>query len=137
MTLVRARQLGVHELLASSATTSRSCPPIKAILDSPDLRLDGFLGPGHCRMVIGTRPYRFIPEVYGKPLVVAGFEPLDILHGRTWCCSRSAKAAARSRTSTAAWSARRATSRPSSAGEIIQLRPYFEWRGLGFITRAR
>ena len=54
-------------------------PPIKAILDSPDLRLDGFLGPGHVSTVVGNRPYRFVPEQYGKPLVTAGFEPLDIL----------------------------------------------------------
>src|ERR1700693_2196047 len=54
-------------------------PTIKAILDSPDLHLDGFLGPGHVSMVIGTRPYRFIAEHYRKPITVAGFEPLDIL----------------------------------------------------------
>ena len=36
-------------------------PPIKAILESPDLRLDGFLGPGHVSTVIGNRPYRFVP----------------------------------------------------------------------------
>ena len=54
-------------------------PTIKAILDSPDLKLDGFLGPGHVSMVIGTAPYEFIANFYRKPMVVAGFEPLDIL----------------------------------------------------------
>ena len=54
-------------------------PAIKALLDSPDLRLDGFVGPGHVSMVIGTRPYSFIATHYGKPLVISGFEPLDIL----------------------------------------------------------
>ena len=54
-------------------------PPIKAILESPDLRLDGFLGPGHVSTVVGNRPYRFVPGQYGLPLVTAGFEPLDIL----------------------------------------------------------
>ncbi|MGV8056401.1 hydrogenase formation protein HypD, partial [Mycobacterium kansasii] len=42
-------------------------------------RLSGFIGPGHVSTVVGNRPYRFVPEVYRKPLVVAGFEPLDIL----------------------------------------------------------
>src|SRR4051812_28961217 len=56
-------------------------PPIKAILESPDLRLDGFLGPGHVSTVIGNYPYRFVPEIYGKPIVTTGFEPLDILAG--------------------------------------------------------
>src|SRR5437879_3570728 len=54
-------------------------PPMKAILDSPDLRLDGFLGPGHVSTVIGCRPYEFVAAVHRKPLVCAGFEPLDIL----------------------------------------------------------
>ena len=54
-------------------------PAIKAILDSPDLRLDGFIGPGHVSTVIGCRPYEFIARDYGRPVVVAGFEPLDIL----------------------------------------------------------
>ena len=54
-------------------------PPLKAILDSPGLDLDGFLGPGHVSTVIGTHPYRFVPEHYGRPLVTAGFEPVDIL----------------------------------------------------------
>src|SRR5438045_5847950 len=55
-------------------------PAIKAILDSPDLRLDGFIGPGHVSTVIGCRPYEFIASGYGKPVVVAAFEPLAILH---------------------------------------------------------
>ena len=55
-------------------------PTIKAILDSPDLQLDGFFGPGHVSMVIGTKPYEFIAQNYNKPLVIAGFEPLDVLH---------------------------------------------------------
>ena len=56
-------------------------PAIRAILDSPDLRLDGFIGPGHVSTVIGLRPYRFIAGDYGKPVVVSGFEPLDVLQG--------------------------------------------------------
>lgn len=54
-------------------------PPIKALLDDPHMMLDGFVGPGHVSMVIGTHPYDFIADEYGKPIVVAGFEPLDLL----------------------------------------------------------
>jgi len=54
-------------------------PTIKAVLDSPDLHLDGFLGPGHVAMVIGTTPFEFVARYYRKPMVVAGFEPLDVL----------------------------------------------------------
>jgi len=78
VTLVRARDLGLpnFSVFCNHVTI---VPPIKAILESPDLRLSGFIGPGHVSTVVGNRPYRFVPEVYKKPLVVAGFEPLDIL----------------------------------------------------------
>src|SRR4051794_33241729 len=78
VTLVRAKQLGVTNFTVFCNHVT-IVPPIKAILDSPDLRLSGFLGPGHVSTVVGNRPYRFVPEIYGKPIVVAGFEPLDIL----------------------------------------------------------
>src|SRR5947199_3475696 len=54
-------------------------PPLRALLESPDMRLDGFIGPGHVATVVGARPFEFIPADYGKPVVVSGFEPLDIL----------------------------------------------------------
>ena len=55
--------------------------PLRALLESPDLRLDGFIGPGHVCTVVGARPFEFIPADYGKPIVISGFEPLDLLHG--------------------------------------------------------
>lgn len=54
-------------------------PALQALLDNPDLQLDGFIGPGHVSMVIGTEPYQFIAQKYHKPIVISGFEPLDIL----------------------------------------------------------
>src|SRR6478736_7550455 len=78
LTLLAARERGVtnFKVFCNHVTI---VPPIKAILESPDLRLDGFLGPGHVSTVVGQRPYRFVPAQYGKPIVTAGFEPLDIL----------------------------------------------------------
>ena len=54
-------------------------PALEALLDNPDLQLDGFIGPGHVSMVIGTEPYQFISQQYQKPIVISGFEPLDII----------------------------------------------------------
>ena len=78
MTVLRAAAEGIDNfsIFCNHVTI---IPAIKAILDSPDLRLDGFIGPGHVSTVIGCRPYEFIARDYGKPLVCAGFEPLDIL----------------------------------------------------------
>src|SRR5262249_57728976 len=78
MTMIRARAEGI-ENFSVFCNHVTIVPAIKAILDSPDLRLDGFIGPGHVSTVIGCRPYEFIAKQYGKPVVVAGFEPLDIL----------------------------------------------------------
>ncbi|MGH3511696.1 MAG: hydrogenase formation protein HypD, partial [Pseudonocardiaceae bacterium] len=78
MTVLRAAAEGI-ENFSIFCNHVMIVPAIKAILDSPDLRLDGFIGPGHVSTVIGCRPYEYIPAEYGKPIVTAGFEPLDIL----------------------------------------------------------
>lgn len=54
-------------------------PALRAILDSPRVHLDGFVGPGHVSMVIGMDPYAFIARDYRKPVVISGFEPFDIV----------------------------------------------------------
>src|SRR3954463_2717308 len=78
MTVLRAKAEGLDNfsIFCNRVTI---IPAIKAILDFPDLRLDGIIGPRHVSTLIGCPPYNFIPPEYGKPLVVAGFEPLDIL----------------------------------------------------------
>lgn len=56
-------------------------PALKALLDSGELNIDGFILPGHVSTVIGSRPYEFIASAYGKPSVVTGFDASDILSG--------------------------------------------------------
>jgi len=56
-------------------------PALKAILDMGELKLDGFIEPGHVSTIIGSKPYEFISKEYNVPQVVAGFEPLDLLMG--------------------------------------------------------
>ena len=78
LTLKRAKAEGVANFLCMCSHVT-IVPPLRALLESPDLRLDGFIGPGHVSTIVGVRPFEFIPADYGKPLVTAGFEPLDIL----------------------------------------------------------
>ncbi len=112
-------------------------PTIKAILDSPDLRLDGFLGPGHVSMVIGTAPYEFIARFYKRPMVVAGFEPLDVLQS-IWMVLKQIKEGrceienqyARIVPEAGNAAALKAVSR------VYELREFFEWRGLGSIDHS-
>ncbi len=54
-------------------------PALKAILDMGELKIDGFIEPGHVSTIIGSKPYEFISKEYNVPQVIAGFEPLDLL----------------------------------------------------------
>lgn len=56
-------------------------PTLRSLLEQPDNGIDAFLAPGHVSMVIGTEAYDFIATQHQRPLVVAGFEPLDLLQG--------------------------------------------------------
>ena len=78
LTLRRAKAEGIDNFLCLCNHVT-IVPPLRALLESPDLQLDGFIGPGHVATVVGARPFEFIPADYGKPLVVSGFEPLDLL----------------------------------------------------------
>jgi hydrogenase expression/formation protein HypD len=112
-------------------------PAIKAILDSPDLRLDGFIGPGHVSTVIGCQPYEFIARDYGKPLVCAGFEPLDILqsvHQLLVQLAEGRSEVENQYSRVVPWEGNPIALRAIS--QVMELRPYFEWRGLGFISHS-
>jgi len=56
-------------------------PALKALLDSPDVKVDAFILPGHVSTVIGKEPYRFVAEKYGKPSVITGFAAAEIIRG--------------------------------------------------------
>jgi hydrogenase expression/formation protein HypD len=109
-------------------------PTIKAILDSPDLQIDGFLGPGHVSMVIGTAPYEFIARHYRRPLVVAGFEPLDVLQS-VWMVLRQIserRAEVENQYARVVPAGGNAAALRAIA-TVYELREFFEWRGLGSI----
>jgi hydrogenase expression/formation protein HypD len=112
-------------------------PAIKAILDSPDMRLDGFLGPGHVSTVIGCKPYEFIARDHRKPLVCAGFEPLDILASiyQLMIQLRDGRCEVENQyTRVVPWDGN--LKALQVINEVMELRPYFEWRGLGFISHS-
>ncbi len=112
-------------------------PAIKAILDSPDLRLDGFLGPGHVSMVIGMRPYTFIARDHHKPIVIAGFEPLDIIQTTYMVVKQLSEGRAEVENQYARVVRAEGNVKALEAmARTMELRPFFEWRGLGFITHS-
>jgi len=136
LTVLRARQLEVTNFAVFSNHVT-IVPPLRAILESPDLRLDGFLGPGHVSTVVGNRPYRFVPERYGKPLVTAGFEPLDILQSIAMLLRQLDEG--RCEVENQYTRCVRDEGNPRALAvlqEVFELRPHFEWRGLGFISQS-
>ncbi len=112
-------------------------PPLLAILDSPGLELHGFLGPGHVATVVGLRPFQFVSERYNKPIVVAGFEPLDILQGVSMLLQQRDQG--RCEVQNQYGRAVPPSGNPRALevmAEVFELRPHFEWRGLGFIPQS-
>lgn len=111
---------------------------IQSILESRQVRelgtvpIDGFIGPGHVSVVIGSRPYEFFAEEYQKPVVIAGFEPLDIMQSVLMLVQQinSGRYAVENQYT-------RAVVRDGNVkaqrivADVFELRPSFEWRGLG------
>jgi hydrogenase expression/formation protein HypD len=112
-------------------------PTIKAILDSPGLHIDGFLGPGHVTMVTGIAPYRFIAEHYRRPLVVAGFEPLDVLHSIWMVLKQIAEGRCEIENQYSRIVPEDGNMPALEAvARVYELREFFEWRGLGSIDHS-
>jgi len=82
--IVRARRLGLANFSVLVAHVLVP-PAIRAVLDAPSNRVEGFLAAGHVCTITGVAPYRRIAEQYGVPVVVTGFEPLDLLGGILAC----------------------------------------------------
>ena len=136
LTLKRAKAEGLTNFscMCSHVTI---VPPLRALLDSPDLRLDGFIGPGHVSTVVGARPFEFIPAAYGKPVVIAGFEPLDILQAIQMILRQLAEDRCEVENQYKRVVPYEGNQRALEVmAEVFELRPHFEWRGLGFISHS-
>ena len=136
LTMMRAKSLGLanFSIFCNHVTI---IPAIRAILDSPDMRLDGFVGPGHVSTEIGCRPYEWIAANEKKPIVVSGFEPLDILQSIVMLLRQLRNGEVRVENQykrVVPWEGNRAAL--AAMAGVFQLRPYFEWRGLGFISQS-
>jgi len=95
---------------------------MKAILDSPDLRLDGFIGAGHVSMVIGMRPYKLVARDHHKPVVIAGFEPLDIIQSVYMIAKQISEGRAEVEISIRAWYDRRHVKALQAMAATMELR---------------
>ncbi|MEA5539310.1 hydrogenase formation protein HypD [Limnoraphis robusta Tam1] len=112
-------------------------PALEALLDNPDLELDGFIGPGHVSMVIGSNPYQIIAEKYYKPVVVSGFEPLDIVQS-VWMLLQQL-VDRRCEVENQYKRLVQPDGNPmalEAISKVFEVREEFEWRGLGEIAQS-
>ena len=116
----------------------RSPAAMRAILESEDpVEIDGFLGPSHVSTLIGSRPYEAFATEYRKPIVIAGFEPLDVMQSALMLIRQLNQGQHRVENEyTRAVSREGNRKAQALVAEVFETRPFFEWRGLGLIEHS-
>lgn len=136
LTVLQAKQQGLSNfsLFCNHITTP---PTIKAILDSEDMKVNAFVAPGHVSMVLGESPYDFVTKIYRRPIVISGFEPLDILQSIWMALKQLAEDRCEVENQY-----KRVVARDGNApglkamADVFEDRDFFEWRGLGSIENS-
>ncbi len=135
MAVWRARELGIpnFSVLVSHVTVP---PAMTAILESPDNRVQGFLAAGHVCSVMGWTEYEPIAARYAVPIVVTGFEPVDILEGMAMCIAQLEEGRHEVENQYV-----RSVTRDGTVPARLQVERVFElvdrkWRGIGTIPRS-
>jgi hydrogenase expression/formation protein HypD len=130
--LARKKHLANFSVFCNHVLTP---PAMRAILDTPDgraIQVDGFVGPAHVSTVTGTTPYVSLAAQFAKPIVVAGFEPLDVVQAILMLVRQVNEG----RHDVENQYSRLVTEQGNliaqrEMAEVFELRPSFEWRGLG------
>lgn len=139
LVLLEAQRLGLENF---SVYCNHVLTPsaIRSILDAPEVRelgqarVDGFLGPSHVSTIIGARPYEFFAEEYQRPVVIAGFEPLDVLAAIRMLIAQLNEGRAEVENQFTRGVTRDGNRKAQAmVAEVFELRPEFEWRGLGMV----
>ena len=108
---------------------------MQAILDAPQpVAIDAFLGPSHVSTVIGSQPYEIFSERYAKPIVIAGFEPLDVMQSALMLIRQLNEGRHEVENEYSRAVTRQGNLKAQALmRDVFELRPQFEWRGLGLI----
>jgi len=113
---------------------------IQSILNSPEVRdigsvsIDGFFGPSHVSSIIGSRPYEFFAEEYQKPVVIAGFEPLDVMQSALMLIRQLNEGRHEVENEYTRVVNREGNLKAQAlVADVFELRRSFEWRGLGSV----
>ncbi len=136
VTLARAEALGLDNFSVFCNHVLIE-PPLRAILDADEVAIDGFIGPGHVATVVGADHFAFIPREYGVPIVITGFEPLDILQSVDMLLAQHEQGRREVENQYARVVAPGGNPQANKLmAQVFAVRDTFEWRGLGFIPRS-
>jgi len=113
---------------------------IQNILESPEVRemgsvsIDGFFGPSHVSSIIGSQPYEFFAEEFQRPVVIAGFEPLDVMQSALMLIRQLNEGRHEVENEYTRVVTREGNQKAQAlVAEVMELRRTFEWRGLGMV----
>ncbi|PWC54787.1 hydrogenase formation protein HypD [Azospirillum sp. TSO22-1] len=135
--LARAKGIANFSVFCNHVLTPAA---ISNILESPEVRelgtvpLDAFIGPAHVSTIIGSRPYEYFAEEYRKPVVVAGFEPLDVMQAILMLVTQINEDRAEVENQFIRAVTRDGNRKAQAlVADVFELRRSFEWRGLGLV----
>lgn len=135
----KAKELGIKNL---SVVSNHVITPaaIQHILNAPEIReigkvrIDAFIGPGHVSVIIGTKPYHYFAEEFQKPVVISGFEPVDVLQSVLMIVRQLKERRAEVENQYGRFVSYEGNEKAQRlVAEVLELRKEFEWRGLGNI----
>ncbi|MGB5736348.1 MAG: hydrogenase formation protein HypD [Thiohalocapsa sp.] len=135
--VARAEGMANFSVFCNHVLTPSALSTILATAGPDGVQLDGILGPSHVSTIIGSRPYEFVPRKFGKPVVIAGFEPLDVMQSALMLVRQINQGRC-----TVENQYTRAVSRDGNAkaqalmAEVFAPRDSFEWRGLGHLPHS-
>lgn len=105
--------------------------------DAGEARIDGFLGPSHVSSIIGSRPYEEPARHFNKPVVIAGFEPLDVMQSALMVIRQLNEGRAEVENQYTRVVTRDGNAKAQAlVADVLELRDTFEWRGLGFVPHS-
>jgi hydrogenase expression/formation protein HypD len=113
---------------------------IQNILQSPEVRdmgsvsIDGFFGPSHVSSIIGSEPYEYFAQEFQKPVVIAGFEPLDVMQSALMLIRQLNEGRHEVENEYTRVVTKQGNVKAKAlVAEVLELRSLFEWRGLGMV----
>lgn len=137
-TAVAIKQAAIEGLENFSVFCNHVLTPaaLGAILNAPEpVSIDAFLGPSHVSTIIGSRPYERFAKAYGKPIVIAGFEPLDVMQSALMAIRLINQGSDAVENEYSRAVTRDGNSKAQALmADVFELRDSFEWRGLGLIA---